>query len=1162
MMGAVESARPFVGRRRELATLTGAVEAGSSGRGSAWFVRGEPGVGKTRLALEALDLARAHGAIAALATSWDLGGAPPYWPWVELLRSVTREDPRRRPPPDLTLTSSTADRDRFALFDEVRRHLRDVAADRPLVFVLDDLHTADLSTLLLLRFVAGGVDDTAITIIGTYRPADIAIRDDPGDPSGKEAAAHLDAAARHGGNIDLAGLSPDEVGELVRGRFGAATTPVVLENLVAHVVDRSGGNPLFVNHVAAVMVERLEAESSRTVADLRDVPTDVPDSIRRLFAGRLDRLDDATRHGLRVAAVVGASFDPEFVAGIVGDPELPGRLGPAAELELVHRAAGPSAPSGESWTFGHPVLREVLLDEITPLDRERWHGDVLGALVERGPQAASADRLAHHLLHAGDDRAINAAEACDRAAVDAIGSAAFEDAVGHYRKGVRALDRARGVTGVDAMASDRLRMRLLIGLGRTLWRASQRGGDDEVFDEVWEIATRLDDLEGLVAASLGGGFSKAFTKTFPNEAVRRCEQVLQRLPDEPSVDRGLLYAKLASELVGHPDQSRARGAALEALRIARTVDDPLCTGEALAAVLVTDLGPDRLDERMAMADEMLDIAARTGDLAIAVQARFQLVGALVQLGDRARLDAVIDAQRREVDELAEPGYLRHAVWFQAMAATVDGDAERAERLADDGLAAASVAADPDGPIVWGGQLGVVRWMQGRVDEFEPLYRDMAAASDEPVWTTILAWLWARDGMVTAARGLLDRFGPAGLEVVPRDRHWLLAMVTVAETAARTGHVVMGEVVERLLEPYHDQHVPIAMGISYWGTVARPLGLLALAAGRRTEGIAHLERAVELTARFGAVPWMVEVQLDLVDVLLDDVGDPNASTRVGALLDDASAAAERLGLVESLERITASRARLVALTRPAGPEPRPTNGSASGWAADAPVGDRPRLHVLGEFVCIDVDGDTVHWSSRKARSLLKLLVAARGARLGRESLIDQLWPGEAPQSVSNRLAVAVATIRRSLDPTHRCGREAFVGANRHAVWIVDDAIDVDLWNFLDLASAALSAGSDGSLRIAAAAYRGPAFADDPADDWWFAAREQARGRMIDVCRALASSAHRSGDRRAEADALRKLLAADPYDETAHQGLVELHRSAGAHGLAELAEARWRAALIGT
>lgn len=1162
--GVEVTARPFVGRRRELSTLTRAIDDGLAGRGSVWFLRGEPGVGKTRLALEALAHAREQGAIAALTTSWDLGGAPAYWPWVELLRSVVREDPRGRLAPGLDLAGGAADRDRFAVFDDVRRHLRDVAADRPLVLVLDDLHTADLSTLLLLRFVAAGVDDTAITLIGTYRPVDVTLRDDPGDPNGTEAAAHLDAAARHGGMLDVVGLTDAEVDELVRERFHSFT-PSLIDDLVARVIERSGGNPLFVHHVVALWADRLVVGDAGT-DPLDELRVDVPDSIHRLFAGRLDRLGDVARQTLRVSAVVGASFDVQFVAEMLGDADIGAHLTSAQGLELV-RPDDPSSSAADGgraqWSFAHPVVREVLLDELSASERARWHGEVVATLRRRAPSSTSADRLAHHLLNAGADHVLDAAAACETAALEAIGSAAFEDAVGHYRKGLRVLDRADA--GSDTV--DRLRLRLSIGLGRSMWRASQRNGADDVFDRAWAIACELDDLDGMVAAALGGGLSKAFTQTYPNEAVRRCQEVLGRLPEHPTPERGLLAAKLASELIGHPDPTLARAAALESLRIARLVDDPRCTGEALAAVLVTDLGPDRLDERMSMASEMLEIAARTGDRAIAVQARFQLVGALVQLGDRARLDAVIDAQRREVDELAEPGYLRHAVWFQAMAATVDGDMVRAEQLVDEGLAAASVAADPDGAVVWGGQLGVVRWMQGRVEEFEPLYRDMAASSTEPVWSTTLAWLWARNGMGAAARGLLDRLGAEGVAGIPRDRHWLLAMSTAAEAAARTGHAEVATAVEERLRPYADHHVPIAMGISYWGSVARPLGLLAIADGRRDEGIRHLERAIELTARFGAVPWTVEAQLDLADALLDVVGDRRLWDRVRSVLDDAGATAQHLGFVEAQRRITSLRARLDAIARPVRSLPAPAvdAGRAPGTGGarpDAVQASRPVIHVLGEFLCVDVSGNRVHWNSRKARSLLKTLVAARGTRRGREALIDQLWPGEHPERVTNRLAVALATIRRSLDPDGAHGRGAFVDADRYSVWIVADAVDVDLWNFLDLADAALSSGSEDALRVAAAAYRGQAFADDPSDDAWFAAREQARGRMADVCRALATSARRSGDRRAEADALRALLDADPYDEFAHRGLVEVHRSGGSHGLAELAEARWRSLLTGT
>jgi DNA-binding SARP family transcriptional activator len=495
-----------------------------------------------------------------------------------------------------------------------------------------------------------------------------------------------------------------------------------------------------------------------------------------------------------------------------------------------------------------------------------------------------------------------------------------------------------------------------------------------------------------------------------------------------------------------------------------------------------------------------------------------------------------------------------------MLATVDGDIATAERLIDEGLASSALADDPDGPLVWGGQLGVIRWMQGRVDELEPLYRDMAATSSEPVWPAILAWLWARHGLREAARGMLERIADIGLDAVPRDRHWLLTMATIAEASARVGAVDIAAEVHAQLVPYNDRMVPIAMGVSYWGTVARPLALVELALGRPDVAIERFEAAVTSAARFGALPWMAEAQLDLAETSLEH-GPTGAASQ---LIAESRATAQRLGLVELLQRADSLALRLEA-ARPEGVDPAPPGDAA---VSEEGPSAAPRVRVLGGFACVDVDGNDVVWSSRKARAVLKLLVDARGARVPRDVLIERLWPGAEPSAVANRLAVAISTVRRSLDPRGVFPRSSFVGVDRDTVWLESANVDVDLERFLAAAATALGQGerSDESpeqvmhrLQSAVALHGGVAFADDPYDDWWIATREQVSSIFSEVCHKLAMTARDAGLDQSAAAALRAALDADPYDERAHRALVELHRERGAHGLADLAEERYRVAM---
>ena len=156
----------FVGRERELAALLGALDDALSGRGRLVVVGGEPGIGKSRLAEELASRAADSGAEVLWGRCWEAGGAPPYWPWVQALRSCVRgrgpEQLRaelgtgaaevaelvpdvRQQLPDLGVPSGRADpqQARFRLFDSIAGFLKNASRSRPLVLVLDDLNWAD-----------------------------------------------------------------------------------------------------------------------------------------------------------------------------------------------------------------------------------------------------------------------------------------------------------------------------------------------------------------------------------------------------------------------------------------------------------------------------------------------------------------------------------------------------------------------------------------------------------------------------------------------------------------------------------------------------------------------------------------------------------------------------------------------------------------------------------------------------------------------------------------------------------------------------------------------------------------------------------------------------------------------------------------------------------
>ena len=185
---------PFVGREHEIGALRSHLNAVCAGSGRVVLLAGEPGIGKTRLAEELAAEARARGACVLWGRCYEGEGAPAHWPWVQVVRAYARgHDPRAlvselgqaagdigqlgldvgelalhpAPPP---LNPAEA---RFRLFESVTSFLTTVAARQPLVIILDDLHWADTSSLLLLRFLAREARDAALLLVGTYRDVEV-----------------------------------------------------------------------------------------------------------------------------------------------------------------------------------------------------------------------------------------------------------------------------------------------------------------------------------------------------------------------------------------------------------------------------------------------------------------------------------------------------------------------------------------------------------------------------------------------------------------------------------------------------------------------------------------------------------------------------------------------------------------------------------------------------------------------------------------------------------------------------------------------------------------------------------------------------------------------------------------------------------------------------
>lgn len=397
---------PLVGRDVELDCAQAALDDVLGGRGRVVLVSGEPGIGKTRLVEELAALAEEQGALVVWGHVDDVDGAPPYWPWLQVLEGVFQHADREWVVGALggdggavsTIVPAVADwlpsevvappvldpvAARFRLHRAISGFLHRVGCERPLVVVLDDVHWADVASLELIRFVAAEQAAAGLLLVVTYRTVD------GGDASVLDDVLASLARQPAVERIVLGGLSEAEVGRFMAQSIGLRPR----RSAVAGVHARTEGNPFFVAELTRLLVSEGLLHAGN--GEQHDA---VPERVRDVIRRRLARLPDATRDALLLGAVLGRDFELSMLAACSGCGELA-----AAELVEPALAAGllQAGAGGARIRFSHALVRETIYRELSALRRATVHARVGAALEQRRDRGSSQlAELALHFFHA------------------------------------------------------------------------------------------------------------------------------------------------------------------------------------------------------------------------------------------------------------------------------------------------------------------------------------------------------------------------------------------------------------------------------------------------------------------------------------------------------------------------------------------------------------------------------------------------------------------------------------------------------------------------------------------------------------------------------------------------------------------------------------------
>ena len=889
-----EAKQLFVGRDRELRQLASGFADAAAGRGALFLVAGPPGVGKTTLAEALCEHARGEGATTLWGRCWENAGAPAYWPWVQALRGYARErDPDAlraeagsgtpylaRLVPELAAQSKArgdspelgSEQARFALFQAVADLLRAAGAARPIVLVLDDLHAADPSSLLMLRFVARDLEGTRLLAIGMYR--DLEARRD------QEVGALLGELEREGRAMSLGGLSEHETGRMVTAR---TRTPASQE-LVASLQEVTEGNPFFLTELV-----RLLETQGRLEARLQPDAPPLPAGVRETITHRLDYLPDDARGLLRGAAVIGRQFSLRLLAALGGiaPAEALELLEPGLELGLVKKAG--AGPGG--LRFSHALVRETLYGELSRAERLSLHhraGEAIESLRAADLEPHFAE-LAHHFLEAapagdqrkGTDYAILAGKRADRVF-------AHEDAARHFERALAALELGGG-------GELERRCDIALALGDARWRAGQTADAKRTFIQAGALARELGSSERLGRAAIGFGGRFAWveaTGVVDDELVELLEAALEAQPPGDSALKAEVMARLSMMLYFSPAElSRREALADDAVAMTRRLGDPSALAYALNAKRFTLWHSSRIEQRLAVAAELVDAARVAQETELAMRGHAWTIVDLLEQGDIGRAEVAAGEHARLTEELRQPLYHADLVKWRAMRALLAGQLDDAERLLAKLGAAADRVQDPDIIQAYGIHLFVMRGLQGRLDEVAPLIEGYVAQFPAiSSWRASLAFLYTELRREDDARELYERI-IAEDSLEQQAGSWAIGVAMLAEVCAFLGDVERAPKLYKMLLPYEKLSIVIGYAAACFGAAGRSLGILARTMGRFDAAERHFLDAIELNERLGARVWLAWSKADYAR-LLAERNQPGDSERVERLLDEVIRSAEK------------------------------------------------------------------------------------------------------------------------------------------------------------------------------------------------------------------------------------------------------------------------------